>query len=140
MATLVRIILPDSNYHWQDRLINAALKWETARGKTILHDATEQDFAKYHRTAERLATAVRVYRRKHVETERGYHGNISYTPKRAGTNPDAPGAWVRVPYKKTGATHVVYECACEGCWDCEGHQLECTCDVDWDALAEHKAG
>lgn len=27
-------------------------------------------------------------------------------------------------------------CSCGGCWDCKGHVAGCTCDVDWDALAE----
>lgn len=30
------------------------------------------------------------------------------------------------------------ECSCEGCWACEGHVAGCTCDVDWDALAEER--
>lgn len=29
-----------------------------------------------------------------------------------------------------------YECSCEGCWACGGHEQGCTCDVDWDAIAE----
>lgn len=29
-----------------------------------------------------------------------------------------------------------YRCACEGCWACKGKELDCTCDVDWDAMYE----
>lgn len=29
-----------------------------------------------------------------------------------------------------------YRCACEGCWACKGKELDCTCDVNWDALYE----
>lgn len=27
-------------------------------------------------------------------------------------------------------------CTCEGCWACSGHQLGCTCDINWDC--EHR--
>ncbi len=27
-------------------------------------------------------------------------------------------------------------CTCDGCWACEGHVFRCTCDIDWDAMAE----
>jgi hypothetical protein len=27
-----------------------------------------------------------------------------------------------------------------GCWACEGNQLDCTCDVDWDAMYESRHG
>lgn len=27
-------------------------------------------------------------------------------------------------------------CSCDGCWACNGHENDCTCDVDWDALTE----
>lgn len=33
-------------------------------------------------------------------------------------------------------TEVDYTCACDGCWACEGHAKGCTCDVNWDELAE----
>lgn len=29
-----------------------------------------------------------------------------------------------------------YVCSCDGCWACAGRQVDCTCDVDWDAIAE----
>lgn len=25
-------------------------------------------------------------------------------------------------------------CTCDGCWACEGHELGCTCDIDWDVV------
>ena len=28
-------------------------------------------------------------------------------------------------------------CTCNGCWHCTGHVVGCTCDIDWDELAEH---
>lgn len=31
-------------------------------------------------------------------------------------------------------------CTCEGCWACTGHVVECTCDIDWGALAERRLG
>lgn len=27
-------------------------------------------------------------------------------------------------------------CTCSGCWGCSGHVIGCTCDIDWDAVAE----
>lgn len=30
-------------------------------------------------------------------------------------------------------------CNCDGCWDCAGHVEGCTCDVDWDEMAELSA-
>lgn len=27
-------------------------------------------------------------------------------------------------------------CTCDGCWACKGHVVGCTCDIDWDTLAE----
>ena len=27
-------------------------------------------------------------------------------------------------------------CTCVGCWACAGHEMGCTCDIDWDAMAE----
>lgn len=30
-------------------------------------------------------------------------------------------------------------CTCDGCWACGGYEVGCTCDVDWDALAEQRA-
>jgi hypothetical protein len=27
-------------------------------------------------------------------------------------------------------------CTCDGCWACEGRVVGCTCDIDWDAMAE----
>jgi hypothetical protein len=29
-----------------------------------------------------------------------------------------------------------YVCSCGGCWRCDGHVKDCTCDIDWDAIAE----
>lgn len=49
---------------FQGRLITAALRWELARERAVLHDAPESAGLRYFRAAERLATAVRVYRRK----------------------------------------------------------------------------
>jgi hypothetical protein len=23
-------------------------------------------------------------------------------------------------------------CTCEGCWACKGHEMNCTCDIEWD--------
>lgn len=33
-----------------------------------------------------------------------------------------------------------YHCNCDGCWDCTGHEHGCTCDVNWDELAESRNG
>jgi hypothetical protein len=33
-------------------------------------------------------------------------------------------------------TPTLYTCSCDGCWACSGHEPDCTCDVDWDAIAE----
>lgn len=33
--------------------------------------------------------------------------------------------------------HGHYRCACPGCWDCSGRELDCTCDIDWDRLYGH---
>jgi len=33
-----------------------------------------------------------------------------------------------------------YRCSCTGCWACTGHVVDCTCDVDWDALFEARSG
>ncbi len=33
-----------------------------------------------------------------------------------------------------------YRCACGGCWACKGKQLDCTCDIDWDAMYEANRG
>lgn len=27
-------------------------------------------------------------------------------------------------------------CTCPGCWACPGYVTGCTCDIDWDTLAE----
>lgn len=27
-------------------------------------------------------------------------------------------------------------CLCPGCWACDGLEMGCTCDIDWDAMAE----
>jgi hypothetical protein len=27
-------------------------------------------------------------------------------------------------------------CTCDGCWACTGRVVGCTCDIDWDELAE----
>ena len=29
-------------------------------------------------------------------------------------------------------------CDCAGCWACAGHVKGCTCDIDWDELAERR--
>lgn len=31
-------------------------------------------------------------------------------------------------------------CTCDGCWCCEGHVVGCTCDINWDAIAERRLG
>lgn len=31
-----------------------------------------------------------------------------------------------------------YLCSCDGCAVCKGHERDCTCDVDWDAMAERR--
>lgn len=33
-----------------------------------------------------------------------------------------------------------WACTCPGCWACAGRVPGCTCDVDWDALAEARIG
>ena len=38
----------------------------------------------------------------------------------------------RVPYE---APHGPDEpCTCEGCWECKGAVVGCTCDIDWEKL------
>ena len=29
-------------------------------------------------------------------------------------------------------------CSCDGCWACSGHVAGCTCDVDWDRMADER--
>ena len=31
-------------------------------------------------------------------------------------------------------------CTCDGCWACAGHVKGCTCDIDWDVVAEIMMG
>lgn len=31
-------------------------------------------------------------------------------------------------------------CTCDGCHFCDGHVVGCTCDINWDALAERRLG
>lgn len=44
-------------------------------------------------------------------------------------------------YRATWREHAIlktpsWPCSCDGCWACVGNVPGCTCDVDWDAVAE----
>lgn len=49
------------------------------------------------------------------------------------TPPDLPAAAPAVYRVPHGPDE---PCTCPGCWACDGFEMSCTCDIDWDAIAE----
>jgi hypothetical protein len=45
---------------------------------------------------------------------------------------------IKVRPSEVDGVQYVYWCSCPGCWACSGFEPYCTCDVDWDRLAEER--